>query len=48
LAERSVVTAAGDPPMRGRLVLTWRADARVSPAARALIAHARAEFGAPR
>jgi DNA-binding transcriptional LysR family regulator len=42
------VITVSDPPMRGRLALTWRADARVSPAARALIAHARAEFGEPR
>jgi DNA-binding transcriptional LysR family regulator len=30
-----------EPAMRGRLGLTWRAQAAVSPAARALIAHAR-------
>jgi DNA-binding transcriptional LysR family regulator len=42
------VITISDPPMRGRLALTWRADAPVSPAARALITHARAEFGEPR
>ena len=39
------VITISDPPMRGRLALTWRAEAPVSPAARALIAHARAELG---
>ena len=39
------VIAISDPPMRGGLALTWRAEAPVSPAARALIAHARAELG---
>jgi len=41
------VLTVSDPPMRGRLALTWRSDASGSPAARALIAHARAEFGEP-
>ena len=31
----------GDPPLRGRLSLAWRADGAVSPAARALLRHAR-------
>jgi len=41
------VITISDPPMRGRLALAWRADTPGSPAARALIAHARAEFGEP-
>jgi DNA-binding transcriptional LysR family regulator len=36
-----------DPPMRGRLALAWRAEAPVGPAARALIAHARALLPEP-
>jgi DNA-binding transcriptional LysR family regulator len=36
------VITVSDPEMRGRLALTWRTEAPVSPAARALIAHARA------
>jgi DNA-binding transcriptional LysR family regulator len=32
----------GDPPLRGRLSLAWRAAGAVSPAARALLRHARA------
>ncbi|MGH3152075.1 MAG: LysR family transcriptional regulator [Streptosporangiaceae bacterium] len=36
------VLVVSDPEMRGRLALTWRTEAPVSPAARALIAHARA------
>jgi DNA-binding transcriptional LysR family regulator len=39
------VIQVSDPPMRGRLALAWRTAGPVSPAARALIAHARAEFG---
>jgi DNA-binding transcriptional LysR family regulator len=35
-----------DPEIRGRLALAWRADDPVSPAARALIAHARTTFPA--
>jgi len=42
------VITVSDPPMRGRLALAWRAEGQVSPAARALIAHARAEFPEPR
>jgi DNA-binding transcriptional LysR family regulator len=42
------VVTISDPEMRGRLALTWRTEGPVSPAARALIAHARAEFGEPR
>jgi DNA-binding transcriptional LysR family regulator len=42
------VITVTDPPMRGRLALTWRADGPVSPAARALIAHARTELPEPR
>jgi DNA-binding transcriptional LysR family regulator len=34
-----------DPEIRGRLALAWRAEDPVSPAARALIAHARATLG---
>src|SRR6516165_4082326 len=41
------VITISDPPMRGRLALAWRADTPGSPVARALIAHARAEFGEP-
>jgi DNA-binding transcriptional LysR family regulator len=50
----SVATAHGaglhvltihDPEIRGRLALAWRAEDPVSPAARALIAHARATLG---
>jgi len=41
------ILTISDPPMRGRLALAWRAEAPGSPAARALIAHARAEFGEP-
>ncbi len=40
------VITVSDPQMRGRLALTWR-EAPVSPAARALIAHARAELPEP-
>jgi DNA-binding transcriptional LysR family regulator len=40
------IITVSDPPMRGRLALTWR-EAPVSPAARALIAHARAELPEP-
>lgn len=36
------VLAVRDPEMRGRLALAWRTEGPVSPAARALIAHARA------
>jgi DNA-binding transcriptional LysR family regulator len=36
-----------DPPKRGRLALTWRAEGPISPAARALIAHARASLPEP-
>jgi DNA-binding transcriptional LysR family regulator len=36
------VLTISDPEMRGRLALTWRIEGPVSPAARALIAHARA------
>jgi DNA-binding transcriptional LysR family regulator len=36
-----------DPGIRGRLALAWRTDDPVSPAARALIAHARAVLRAP-
>ena len=52
----SVVAAHGDdlrmlsmrdPEIRGRLALAWRAEDPVSPAARALIAHARAALPAP-
>jgi DNA-binding transcriptional LysR family regulator len=39
--ELHVITVS-DPPMRGRLALTWRSEGPVSPAARALIAYARA------
>jgi DNA-binding transcriptional LysR family regulator len=42
------VITVNDPQMRGRLALTWRTEAPVSPAARALIAHARAELPEPR
>jgi DNA-binding transcriptional LysR family regulator len=41
------VITVDDPQMRGRLALTWRTEAPVSPAARALIAHARAELPEP-
>jgi len=41
------VITVSDPQMRGRLALTWR-EAPVSPAARALIARARASLGEPR
>lgn len=37
-----------EPRLNGRLALTWRAEAPVSPTARALIAHARAELPVPR
>jgi DNA-binding transcriptional LysR family regulator len=37
-----------EPRLRGRLALTWRTEAPVSPAARALIAHARAKLPEPR
>ncbi len=40
------VITISDPRMRGRLALTWR-EAPVSPAAGALIAHARAELPEP-
>ncbi|HEY1625687.1 MAG TPA: LysR substrate-binding domain-containing protein [Streptosporangiaceae bacterium] len=36
------VLSVRDPEIRGRLALAWRAEGAVSPAARALIAHARA------
>jgi DNA-binding transcriptional LysR family regulator len=36
-----------DPSVRGRLALAWRTDGPVSPAARALVAHARATFPTP-
>ena len=36
------ILTVSDPEMRGRLALTWRTEGPVSPAARALIAHARA------
>jgi DNA-binding transcriptional LysR family regulator len=41
------VIAVSDPPMRGRLALAWRAEGPVSPAARALIGHARALLPEP-
>lgn len=41
------VITISDPPMRGRLALAWRAEAPVGPAARALIAHARALLPEP-
>jgi DNA-binding transcriptional LysR family regulator len=41
------VITVSDPPMRGRLALTWRAEDPVSPAARALIAYARAALPEP-
>lgn len=41
------VIAISDPPMRGRLALAWRAEAPAGPAARALIAHARALLPEP-
>jgi DNA-binding transcriptional LysR family regulator len=36
------ILSVSDPQMRGRLALIWRTEGPVSPAARALIAHARA------
>jgi DNA-binding transcriptional LysR family regulator len=36
------VITISDPPIRGRLALAWRSEGPVSPAARALIAYARA------
>jgi DNA-binding transcriptional LysR family regulator len=36
-----------DPAIRGRLALAWRTDGPVSPAARALVTHARATFPTP-
>ena len=36
-----------DPLIRGRLALAWRTDAPISPAARALVAHARTTFPTP-
>jgi hypothetical protein len=42
------IITVSEPEMRGRLALTWRAGAPVSPAARALIAHARAALPEPR
>jgi len=41
------VMSIRDPEIRGRLALAWRAEEPVSPAARALIAHARATLPAP-
>lgn len=41
------VMAVRDPEIRGRLALAWRAEDPVSPAARALIAHARATLPEP-
>jgi DNA-binding transcriptional LysR family regulator len=41
------VLTVRDPGIRGRLALTWRTDDPVGPAARALIAHARASLPAP-
>jgi DNA-binding transcriptional LysR family regulator len=41
------VITVRDPEIRGRLALTWRTDDPVSPAARALIAHARATLSLP-
>lgn len=41
------VITISDPPMRGRLALAWRAESPASPAARALIAHARAALPEP-
>ena len=41
------VCAVTEPEMRGRLALIWRSDGPVSPAARALIAHARATLPPP-
>jgi DNA-binding transcriptional LysR family regulator len=38
-----VITVSG-PEMRGRLALAWRTETPASPAARALIAHARASL----
>jgi DNA-binding transcriptional LysR family regulator len=35
------ILRVSDPEMRGRLALAWRTEGPVSPAARALIAHAR-------
>jgi hypothetical protein len=35
------ILRVSDPEMRGRLALAWRTAGPVSPAARALIAHAR-------
>ena len=40
------VITVSDPEIRGRLALTWRTEAPLSPAARALIAHARAALPA--
>jgi DNA-binding transcriptional LysR family regulator len=39
--------AITDPVPRGRLELAWRADGPTSPAARALVSHARGKLGAP-
>ena len=41
------VITVSDPPMRGRLALTWRTEGPASQAARALIAHARAVLPEP-
>jgi DNA-binding transcriptional LysR family regulator len=41
------IITVGDPQMRGRLALTWRTEPPVSPAARALIAHACASLPEP-
>jgi DNA-binding transcriptional LysR family regulator len=37
--------AISRPPMRGRLALAWRKQGSISPAARALVDHARERFG---
>jgi DNA-binding transcriptional LysR family regulator len=42
------VVTVTEPRLRGRLALTWRTGTPVSPAARALIAHARAGLPEPR
>jgi DNA-binding transcriptional LysR family regulator len=41
------VMAVRDPEIRGRLALAWRTADPVSPAARALIAHARTTLPVP-
>jgi DNA-binding transcriptional LysR family regulator len=44
-ARRDVHAIAIVPQLRGRLVLAWRADGPVSPAARALVQMAREQLG---